>query len=311
MTRARTNKAKRDAEPGAGSSFPGELHRELTAVGITGRQRARILDEISDHLQCDPGADLGEPRLIAHRFADELGTARARRAGLISFGALAVAGILFAVAFVSAPQQVLGAIPRNTNWTLRVGNWVAAIAPQVAFAAGVLALLRALRRRRTPVMARAETRMLVRRAVVGVVMGMASMAGLAALALELNPYLSSAWVTVTLVCTAIGAVALTATAPALIAAHRLPSAAEGPPGDLYDDVGAWLPRSLDGRPWRVALVLAGAIFVVMSATGWAASDGYDGMARGVADALLCLVLFATLGRYLGLWAPASAQSQSD
>jgi hypothetical protein len=311
MTEPRTNKAKLDAERGSGSSFPDELHRELTAVGITGRQRARILDEFSDHLQCDPGADLGEPRLIAHRFAAELGTARARRAGLISFGALAVAGIMFAVAFVTAPQPVLGTIPRNANWMLRPVNWVAAIAPQVAFAAGVLALLRALRRRRTPIMARADTRMLVRRAAVGVLMGVASMAGLAALPLELNPYLSSDWVTMTLVCAAIGGVALAATAPALIAAYRLPSAAEGPPGDLFDDVGAWLPRSLDGRPWRVALVLAGAIFVVMAATGWAASDAYDGMARGVADALLCLVLFATLGRYLGLWTPAGAEPDRD
>jgi hypothetical protein len=311
MTRARTNKAKLHAERGPGTSFTDELHDELTVVGITGRQRARILDEISDHLQCDPSADLGQPRLIAHRFADELGTARARRAGLISFGALAVAGILFAVAFVTAPQPVFGTIPRNANWTLRLVNWVAVIAPQVAFTAGVLALLRALRRRRTPVMARAETRMLLRRAAVGVGMGVASMAGLGALALELNPYLSSTWVTVTLVCAAIGAVALAATAPALIAAQRLPAAADGPPGDLFDDVGAWLPRSLDGRPWRVALVLAGAIFIVMSATGWLASDGYDGMARGVADGLLCLLLFATLGRYLGLWTPAANEAQSD
>ena len=41
----------------------------------------------------------------------------------------------------------------------------------------------------------------------------------------------------------------------------------------------------------------------MSAAGWMASDGYDGMIRGLADGLLCLLGFATLGRYLGLWAP--------
>lgn len=286
-------------------SYHDELHRELTAVGITGRLRARITDEFDDHLACASEADLGTPRLIARRFADELGTARARRAGLTSFAALALAGTLFALAFVTAPQPVYGAMPAGASWTLRLANWVGVIAPQVAFAAGMLALLRALRRRGSAIMAGAEARMVLRRATVGVVMGVASMASLGVLALELNPHLKSSWVTLALACAGIGLVALAATIPALVAARRLPTAAEGPAGDLFDDIGPWLPLSLDGRPWRLALVVAAAIFVLMSATGWMASDGYDGMLRGFADGLLCLLGFATLGRYLGLWAPAT------
>jgi hypothetical protein len=32
-------------------------------------------------------------------------------------------------------------------------------------------------------------------------------------------------------------------------------------------------------------------------------DPFDGMTRGLLDALACLVGFATLGRFIGLWRP--------
>lgn len=287
-------------------SYRDDLQHELTAVGITGRLRARITDEFADHLDCNPDAALGEPGQIARQFADELGTARARRASFAAFAALAVAGIMFAVVFLVAPRQVLGAIPQGMGWPGRAFAWVAVIAPQLAFAAGMLAVLRALHRRRAQVIAAAETRMLLRRATVGVVTGVASMAGVAGLALELNPWLASSWVTLTLICMAVGTAALIATLPALLAARRVSSSADGDEGDLFDDIGAWTPHSLEGHPWRVALLLAGAIFVLLSAAGWAASDGPDGMMRGVGDGLVCMLGFATLGRYLGLWHPARA-----
>jgi hypothetical protein len=292
-------------------SYRDELERELTAVGITGRQRTRIVDEIDDHLQCDPGADLGAPRLVAHRFADELGTARACRAGLTSFAALALAGVLFGVAFVTASGHAFASIPVGASWPARVANWVAVIAPQFAFAAGMLALLRAWRRRGQRVIAGAETRMLLRRATVGVVAGLASMAALALIAGELRDSLPGWWATLSWICAGVGTVALMATLPILLSAHRLASLAEGSAGDLFDDIGAFLPRSLEGRPWGVALILAGAIFVLMTAAGIVASDGYDGAIRGIADGLLCLLGFATVGRYLGLWSPRSEAAQAD
>lgn len=286
-------------------SYRDELHRELTAVGITGRQRSRITEEIEDHLQCDPNADLGAPELLARQFADELGSARARRAGWASFAALALAGLLFGVAFLTAPGHAFASVPAGVSWPGRVGNWAVVIAPQVAFAAGLLALLRAWRRRAQRVIVAAEARMILRRATVGVFAGLASMIGLALLAEQLRPYLPGWWVTLTWICAAAGALALLASTPALLAARRLPSLAEGPAGDLFDDVGAWLPRSLDGRPWRFALVVAGGIFVLLTVVGVLGSDGPDGAARGLGDGLLCLLGFATLGRYLGLWSPVA------
>jgi hypothetical protein len=58
---------------------------------------------------------------------------------------------------------------------------------------------------------------------------------------------------------------------------------------------------LRGHPWRLAFLVAAAIVLILTAVGVAKSDGFDGAARGVADALVCLMLFATLGQWLGLW----------
>src|SRR3954447_12163390 len=92
-------------------SFHERLPRELAAVGISGRLRPRILEEFDDHLASDPQADLGDPGELARQFADELGSFRARRAAVRSFAALALAGILFAVALVSCPRNAFGAVP--------------------------------------------------------------------------------------------------------------------------------------------------------------------------------------------------------
>jgi hypothetical protein len=72
---------------------------------------------------------------------------------------------------------------------------------------------------------------------------------------------------------------------------------------VFDDLGAWAPGSLRGRPWRLAFITAAAVAAAITFFGVLGSDGYDGAVRGILDALLCLLGFATLGRYLGLWSP--------
>ncbi|HEY5427845.1 MAG TPA: hypothetical protein VIK04_01905, partial [Solirubrobacteraceae bacterium] len=66
------------------------------------------------------------------------------------------------------------------------------------------------------------------------------------------------------------------------------------------------PRWMRGRPWRLAVVVAVAVAAAITVAGVPASDALDGGVRGIADALVCLVGFATLGRYLGLWSPRRA-----
>jgi hypothetical protein len=284
-------------------SFHERLPRELAAVGISGRLRARILAEFEDHLAADPQADLGDPRELARQFADELGTSRARRAAVRSFVALALAGILFAVVLVSCPGNAFGAVLVDGSLLGRLATAVVLLAPQVAFVAGVLAVLRVLQRRSAIVLPAAEAAIIVRRAAVGLGAGTAGLLALAAMAIAYHRLAAHWWLTLALAAAGAGLLALTVAAPSVLAAAHVAPVAGGPPGDIFDDLGAWAPPALSGRPWRLALLVATAVAVAITASGVAASDGYDGALRGIVDALLCLLGFATLGRYLGLWSP--------
>jgi hypothetical protein len=275
-----------------------DLSAQLAAVGIAGRQRTRILAEIADHLSCDPDATLGDPAALARQFADELGTLRARRAAFAAFAALAVAGVLSAVMLATAPAGV----PRVafSQGTASLGAAIAVLSAQVAFVSGVLAGLRALRRRRSGVVARAEAVVIVRRAAVGLAAGLGTMLGIALLATGLAHHVAPWWRTLAFITAAVGAASLAAAAPATLRASRLRPVAAGPAGDLFDDLGSLVPRALRGRPWSLAVLVAGTIVVAITAAGALQADGYDGALRGVVDGGACLMGFAVLGRYIGL-----------
>lgn len=293
-------------------SYRSDLSRELAAVGIGGRLRSRIVAEFDDHLACNPDAQLGDPKAIARQFADELGTTRARRAAFVSFGALALAGVLFGAAFVAAPRGMLApaSASNHISWLATFAAALTACAAQVSFVAGGLALVRALRLRRDGVIAGAEAEVIRRRATVGVGAGLVTMVAAGVLALSLRHHVPGWWVTLTIACAAVAVVGLAASLPALVAARRVRPAADGAAGDIFEDLGPWAPVPLRGHPWRLALVVAGAIVVLAALAGAVTSDPFDGVARGVLDGLACLVAFATLGRYIGLWRPVAAAAQS-
>lgn len=311
----------------ASRTYADALRSELGAVGIGGRLRARIVSEIEDHLACEPGAGsaapegrldaaearlsaaearLGPPELLARQFADELGTLRARRAALRSFGALALAGLLFFAAFVGSPAAAFGAAPSGAPLLGRIARVVAILAPQVAFVAGLLAALRTVRRRGSAVIGAAEARIIVRRAVVGTLAGLATTVSLGVIALAFRHQVRPGWYTLALVASGVGTAALLAALPSLLAATRVRPVAAGAPGDLFDDLGQVVPRMLRARPWRVAILIATGVGVAVALAGAGDADLYDGIARGVADGLVCLLGFGTLGRYLGLWSPGAA-----
>jgi hypothetical protein len=287
------------------ASFETELARELGAAGITGRMRARILAEFADHLACDPEAQLGEPRSLARQFADEVGTTRARRAAVFGFAALAFAGILFAVAFVTA-GAAFGAKPKGGPVSGQIATALAILFAQISFVAGTLAVLRWAVRRDAGVLPAAEATVIVRRAAVGVLAGIVTMICLGIIGIAYRPWLSSSWATFAVVAGAVGTAALVASLPAIWQAIRLRPVADGGAGDIFDDLGvfaALVPAPLRGRPWRLAVVVSIAVAVAITLAAVPAQDTIDGAARGILDALLCLVGFATLGRYLGLWSP--------
>jgi hypothetical protein len=288
-------------------SYTNDLSSELAEVGISGSLRRRILAEISDHLACDPGAEMGAPRDLARQFADELGTSRARRTGFASFLALAAAGTLFGVAYVTSPAQAFGYGGAPDSQLLGgLAKFVAILAPQLAFVAGTLAGLRALRRRSDRIIPRAEAAVIARRALVGIFAGFASMLALALMAIEYHRDVASWWMTLALVASVLGAAALASVTPWAFSALRTRPATEGAAGDLFDDLGAVVPDRLRGRPWVFAATVAAGVAVAVTLAGVAGSDGIDGAVRGVADAVACLAGFAVLGRFLGLRAPRTA-----
>jgi hypothetical protein len=286
-------------------SYPDELGRELAAAGIRGRLAKRITTEIRDHLECDPGAELGSPSAIAAQFADDLGTARTRRAAFAAFGGLALAGILFLLAGLTAVQG----FPHRHPHSILLGDLgvaMAALGAQIAFVTGALAMMRGLRRRRAPVVPRAEAVIVVRRAAIALLVGLTAMAGLALVAIEFDRGVPRSSTSLAVVLLGLASLALAAAAPAVLAAGRVRPTAAGPPGDLFDDLGRLIPAPLRGHAWLFAVIVTGLVVSLVTVAGVSQQDPFDGAARGVADGLACLGCFALLGGYLGL-RPARTQ----
>jgi hypothetical protein len=274
------------------------LEGELAATGIPASRRRRIVAEFADHLHEDPGAQLGSPRDLARQFADELGTRLARRAAIVAFAGLAVVGIaivalvLLGTRIVLLPAGVhqVGSIADSSSPTVPLF----VVASQVAFAAGVLAILRAWRLRRAPVITAADAAILYRRAGLGLFAGILSVASA-----PIGGIIGHrGWVAVRTVDIAGPCVLLLMViALFMLPLSRLRPTGRGRAADLTFDLGIRDPRV---TPWRVAAALSAAILLVVALAGVVADDPYDGIARGLADGMACLAGFMVLGRYLGL-----------
>lgn len=277
-------------------SWLDDLDRELRAVRMPARRRARIRAELDDHIRSDPASvdRLGEPADIARRFADEVGTSLSRRAAFAVFVALAPVGLLFGALFAA-----LNASDVSSTATDAVGP-VVILSTQVAFVGGMLALLRAWRLRHARTFTHADAAILVRRATLGLAGGVVTVASVAVAAAgtssSADGFVPLAYITV-----AVGAVTLSLATVAVFRATRLQPVGTGPPaGDLRLDLGPLLPERLRGNPWRIAVTIAAAVGLCIALAGAAQSDPIDGLARGIVDALACIAGFALLGRWLGL-----------
>jgi hypothetical protein len=283
-------------------NYVDSLEVELAAAGIPARRRARIVAEFSDHLRENPEAELGAPRDLARQFADELGTRLARATAYRAFAALAVAAIVLVATFLNGGRTWGGwvgyghyPVSDYLPWWWVPMMLVCFISAQVALASGGLALLRAWRLRRVPVMTAADAAILNRRAAVGLVCGAIAMA-----VLPLTHFVvdfNARWNTVAVTVGPTLIVLLLAMLPDVLRAARLRPTREGPAGDLRADLGTDDPRA---TPRRIVVVLSVVIVLVMVAIGVRSDDLYDGFLRGLFDAAACLVGFAVLGQYLGL-----------
>jgi hypothetical protein len=275
--------------------FLAELKRELGAVGIRGRLRKRILAESKDHLRSDPDgvSRFGSAIEVANTFAAELGTRASHRAARGAFAALAVAGAVYAAAFVSAS---FASVPASDTFPVLALLAFAAIlfAPQVAFVAGVLALVRSLRRRE-PVLPSAELTAINRRTGLALFSGLVTMGALALFAFELRNVLAAWWVTFTFVGAGAASTLLILAIVPTTGASRLRPQVAGEAGDVFDDLGF-------GRtdPWRFARRVALAVGLAVWLVGIVQGDPLDGALRGLMEALACLGGFAVFGRFLAL-----------
>jgi hypothetical protein len=276
-----------------------ELEVELGAVGIRGSLRRRILTEAADHLrESGDTARFGEPKLIATRFADELATNGARRVAYTSFLALAPAGIAYAIllGLVRTWPDITsaGVLPLAIATVLTL-----VLAPQVAFAAGLLTVARAWRLRGETATPAAEITVLRRRAAVALGSGGASFAGIAVYAYEYSSGLPGWWTTTAFAVSAAALVPIGGAAVALARNVRLRPQAAGPARDLFDDVAPLLdliPLRLRGRPWRFCLLVAAG-----AATATLIAGGPDeGPRNAVFEFVAVCAGFAGLGRFLGL-----------
>ena len=255
------------------------LREELARVGIRGRLARRIELELDDHLRCDPGAQLGSPALIANRFAAELRLPRTRRATYSGFGALALTAVLLTV-----PQRGLsaaGGFPdlRGTRGDIAsLGGLTIALAAQVAFVAGLLALGRFW-------LSPQELRLAQRRTGVALGAGALVVAGEVTQAIALAPALPAWWLALALCAAATPALALGG------AAQRVRAAA------------AITPDVRTSRAFPAGLVLAvgaGAVLCMGLGSAIVEHTWIEGAWRGMIELVAFTVCFLALGRRLGI-----------
>jgi hypothetical protein len=282
-------------------SYLEELAQALAERRVPAR---RILLEVEDHLRCDPAAAgrLGDPRELAAQFAEGLAASRSRRAAAASFVALALtAGALVAT------QQSLGASPdifSGTSFALAaLAGLGVAVAPQIAFVAGMLALQQAWRLYGRDAVPAAELRLLQRRAAVGVAAGGATAGGIVLYAVNFWGQLPSWWAALSVAAAATSALALGAAAATISRAAQPVAVLPGGTVDPIDELGP-LARPLAplrGRPWRLAAVTGSAVTLAMLLVGWRAESSLgEGVFRAAVEAAAFAAGFLLLGRLLGL-----------
>jgi hypothetical protein len=292
------------------------LGRALSACGVEGRAADRVLEESRDHLlelaretdEREALSRFGDARALAEQVAAQLATSRTRRATYGSFAALALTGLGYLGFFA--------AVNLGGGWPDIFDGRIAALGPlvgigifvfpQIAFVAGCLAVLRALRLRRGEALPAAELSVMRSRAAVALGAGWLSIGAWALYAVNSwNAAPLESWVAPAIlgVCAAlamplaVGSVALARSAG--------PRARPGPAGDVFDDLGPVFRlaplRTLPAHPWRFALVFALGVGLVGFGLGWTEEgDPGSGIVRGGFEGLAVLICFAALGRRLAL-----------
>jgi hypothetical protein len=286
-------------------TYGDDLGRALADVGIGGRLARRIVSEFEDHLECDPTATdrLGDPSMVAREFANQLAAVRARRSALAAFVALAgaaaaLAGPLVAVDYAGGYPDIFDGRSFTLTALAGIGMF---IAPQVAFVAGLLAALRALRRRNTAVLPAAEVELLHRRVKVALIAGTSTMAGVVLYAVNFTAQMPSWWTSLAIACAIATLPGMGLAAAELGRARTLRPLAVGGSGGLGDDFPLPAVRRLEARPWALGVAVGVPVVVLTFAAGGLAEGNLaSGSLDAVVEALAFFAGFVALRRFLGI-----------
>ena len=271
-----------------------QLERELSERGVPGRTRRRIHLEFADHIATDSEAvdRLGDAGELAQEFADDLAATASRRAALGSFVLLVPIGIAFAGCFLAAATFAAPDITSAETLLLALpAALLMLIAPQVAFAAGLLALLGWLRTRGAHELAASEAALLCERATVALAAGVVTLVSLGVYAFEFRAGLP-AWWTAAALAVSIGAVVPAAALVRVRRVAHIRSIVPGKAGDVFDDLHIPSPR----QPWLLCALVAAAAAI---AVGFAGGPD-DGLRNAVLEIVAVTGGFTLLGRPLGL-----------
>lgn len=288
-----------------------QLADGLSAAGVRGAERARVLDELRDHIACEPGCEpqLGDPAELATRFADELAGSGARRSAFDAFAALAGVAVVLAVSQLTMGRA--GGPPGFDNG-LSLALFVPAalgmlVASQVALVTGTLAAWRSLRRRRAATMSAAEVALIRRRTRVALAAGWATLAGIGLYVIDFSAKLPTWWLGLVGGLVLVAAVGLAAATRALERTGETQCSVAGPGGDLYDDLPRFGRDWLRRHPWRLGVITA--LIVGAGVTlfiAHAERSLIEGLERGIPEALAAATAFLLLGGAIGAFAPRAA-----
>lgn len=296
--------------------FVGEVSVELETLGVRGKARERVVDEVRDHLEEavrrgdeDPKASFGEPRRFARLVASQVATASTRRAALGALGALVPAGIACVALFALVPAaggwaDIFGGHLQALGPVLGIAT---VVLPQIALVSGCLVLVQAYLIGREDIVGAAELALLRRRSNVALASAAGALVAIAGLALNFEA-LTATWWTVLAIGTCVTLLVPLTAASYLVSDSACPAAEPaGPAHDVFDDFAPvfGLPPirrlGLADHPWRFALLVAAAVGCAGFALGWLAEgDPGSGLVRGAFEAIALVICFAALGRTLGL-----------
>jgi hypothetical protein len=259
------------------------LRAELARAGIRGRLARRIMLELDDHLRCDPEANVGPPREIAERFAEELRVPRTRRSTYAGFAALALTAVLLGVP--TRGVSAAGGWPAVVGLRATIASLAGltmALAGQVAVVAGVLALWASLMRSGAP----EELRLIQRRLGIALAAGAVVLAGQAVQGAALAPLLPAWWFAVALPAVLVPGLAIGGAARGLSGAVAVTPVVE--------------PARRGFPPSLVVAIGVGVVALIGIGSTFSEHSMAEGATRAVLEAVAFGAGFLFLGRRLGI-----------